>query len=172
MKYFFSLIFVSTILFNSCQTPAPVNTGIQSGFEGLNPAAVVAVPIFVMPDAASEFAAIDYSLLSTEKIVPLLENKILESFDHQPNINGYPFSVVKKAINFNSNIIEDKKTVLKEKKEIGVWDSLNFELKDVAKRFSSRNIKTRLLITPDCLSLKNFIQFYSYCLAGETSCQV
>jgi hypothetical protein len=39
----------------------------------------------------------------------------------------------------------------------------------VAQRFSSRDTKERLLITPKCFSRSSFIEFYSYCLSQEKS---
>jgi hypothetical protein len=164
-RCFFSYFFLFFLL-TGCQTQPKISTGIQAGFEGLNPAAVVAVPVFVMPDASSESASVDYSLLSTEKLIPLFEDKIIQSFDHQPNINGYPFAVVKKAIGYQGNIFVSTATGASATQK-DLWANMNSEMRKVAARFASRSPKTRLLITPDCLGRKNFVQFYSSCLASE-----
>ena len=152
-KYFFLSFISLSIFFVGCQSSSNIKPGIQPGFEAVNPAAIIAVPIFIMPDPSSETASIDPSLVITEKLIPSLENKIIDSFSHQPNINGYPFSAVKKAIEI--------------KPKLGVWDNLDQTMKNVGSRFSSRDIKIRLLITPNCLARRNFVEFYSYCLAGE-----
>lgn len=173
----FILLFFAFFL-ASCQTVPNITPGIQPGFEAVNPAAIIAVPIFIMPDPSSETSSIDFSLLETEKLIPSLENKIIDSFNHQPNINGYPFSAVKKAINYNppkvtTNLNDkslnspNKSPNEKEMSKPSVWDNLDKTMDDVTKRFSSRDTKTRLLISPNCLARKNYVEFYTYCLAGE-----
>lgn len=187
-KQFHFLSFFLVFLFlEGCQTSAWLNGGIQPGYEAVNPAAIIAVPIFIMPDPSSEFSKLDPSLIITEKLIPALESKIIGSFENQPNINGYPFQVVKKAIGFGekknqilsktqSPSHEDefekkedsnKEKIVHQKAQPLIWDKLDTTMKDVASRFSSRDVKTRLLITSNCLARKNFIEFYSYCLASE-----
>ncbi len=160
-----------TILFSfffiACQSSKPINLGIQKGFEAVNPAAVIAVPIFTIPDPSFEFSSIDPSILPTQKIIPSLEDKIIESFNHQPNINGYPFAVIKKAIGMKPPVCDKLKPTLCTPPKSTVWNDLNSAMQSVAARFSSRDIKTRVLITPNCLARKNFIEFYSYCLAQD-----
>jgi hypothetical protein len=153
IKQTFKLLLLLSFLIVGCQTHSPIQSGIQTGFQAVNPAAIIAVPIFIMPDPSSETSLIDPSLIITEKLIPVLENKVMDSFNGQPNINGYQFSAVKKAMGSHPN----------------VWDNLDAAMKTVAKRFSSRDVKTRLLITPNCLVRKNFIEFYSYCLADESA---
>ena len=141
-----------------CQSSSKLNLGIQSGFEAMNLAAIIAVPVFVQPDPSQEEASIDPSLLVTEKIIPSLEKKIMESFTNQPNVNGYPFSAVKKALHYHENPSEGN----------SVWNSMSVNLKEIAARFSSRDIKTRLQINPKCLARKNYVEFYSNCVSHET----
>lgn len=142
-------LFLLGLALTSCQTP-PLRSGIQPNYMAINPAAVVAVPVFVLANPANSNSSVDHSIILSEQIIPLIESKIIASFDHQPNINGYPFSVVRKTISTqNENILT----------------RLDQSIHETAQRFSSRDIKTRLLITKACLNRKNFLEFYSYCLA-------
>ncbi|BBH54466.1 hypothetical protein [Fluviispira sanaruensis] len=149
IKIVFIAIF--SIFFISCQTSKPLPSGIQTGYEAVNPASIIAVPLFILPDP-SKTISIDLATISSENIIALLQKKVIDSFDGQPNINGYPFEVVQKALlKSNSNVL------LK----------LNETMKNVANRFSSRDSSVRTLITSSCLSRRNFLEFYSYCLATE-----
>ena len=176
IKLSLKLSFLFCFFVVGCQTQNLMNSGIQPGYEAVNPAAIIAVPIFIMPDPSSEVSSIDPSLLITEKLIPSLEDKIMDSFNGQPNINGYQFSAVKKAIGYNQPVVNKTqpakaKTQPAKVKELlipSVWDSLDSTMKTVGSRFSSRDIKTRLLITPSCLARKNFIDFYSFCVADES----
>ncbi|MES2615758.1 MAG: hypothetical protein V4591_10120, partial [Bdellovibrionota bacterium] len=164
IKYAVKLLILLSIFVVGCQSSTTVNSGIQPGFEAVNPASIIAVPIFIRPDPSSEVSSVDLSLLITEKLIPKLENTIIETnFVHQPNINGYSFSAVKKAVEYKTA----KKETVKGEVKKGIWDNLDSTMKDVADRFSSRDTKTRLLITPNCLARKNFVEFYSYCLASD-----
>lgn len=148
MKYlllFFPLIFGLT----SCQT-APLHPGIQPNYVAINPAAIAAVPIFVLANPADSNASVDRSIIISEQLIPQIESRIIASFEHQPNINGYPFSVVRNATSG---------------KNTDIMNHLETAMRETAKRFSSHDIKTRLLITKTCLNRKNFLEFYSYCLA-------
>ena len=183
-KLYISLCLLFGASLTGCQSSPHLNSGIQPGFEAVNPAAIIAVPVFVIPDVASETASVDPSVLITEKFIPVLENKIIDSFDGQPNINGYPFAAVKKAIDYTPPNLFGKENIAAVSKDSSgisftqnlkapenakakIWDSLNASIQNVSNRFSSRNIKTRLLITPNCLARKNFVEFYSYCLSKE-----
>lgn len=142
-------LFLLALALTSCQTP-PLRSGIQPNYMAINPAAVVAVPVFVLANPANSNASVDHSIILSEQIIPLMESKIIASFDHQPNINGYPFSVVRKIIS-----TQNENTLTR----------LDKSMRETAQRFSSHDIKTRLLITKACLNRKNFLEFYSYCLA-------
>lgn len=173
------LLFFSLI---GCQSRNNITSGIQPGFEAVNPAAILAVPIFTLPDPSTENSLIDPSLMVTENFLPSLEDKIIQSnFTNQPNINGYSFSAVRKAIlsgapkKVGQNAptkkgeVDGKKAEVdnKKKNEVKIWDGLNFSMRNVAERFSSRDVKVRLLISPNCLARKNFVEFYTYCLASD-----
>lgn len=150
-----ALILISFLFFlEGCQSAPKLPTGIQEGYEAVNPAAILAVPTFVVPNPADPNSAIDHSILVSTPVVQKLEAKVIHSFSGQPNINGYPFTTVSKALG---------------KTPPTIHDDLSMSLKNVVLRFSSRDTKTRLLITPRCLGRKNFIEFYSYCLAPDPS---
>ncbi|KAB8031065.1 hypothetical protein [Fluviispira multicolorata] len=142
---------LATALITSCQSLKPLPAGIQFGYEAVNPASIIAIPTFVLPDP-SKTSSIDPSIIASENIINLLQKKVIDSFDGQPNINGYPFDVVNKAL---------------EKGKSNILENLKGTMNNVAKRFSSRDSTVRSLITSSCLSRKNFVEFYSYCLAGE-----
>ncbi len=151
---FFSVLFIFSFLVSACQSQPYSHPGIQPGFEALNPAAVIAVPVFVLPNPSQESAVVDTSLVYTEKLFSLMETKILKAFENQPNINGYSYDIVRNALEKKPNT----KMLL---------DQLNKSMNDVAGRFSSRDISKRILITPECLSRKNFLDFYSFCLSSH-----
>lgn len=148
-----TLILISFLfLLQGCQGTPKLPAGIQEGYEAVNPAAILAVPTFVIPNPSDANAAIDHSILASTPVMQKLESKVIDSFHSQPNINGYPFSAVAKALGKTSPTIHDE---------------LNTALKNVVSRFSSRETKTRILITPRCLGRKSFIEFYTYCLAPD-----
>lgn len=148
-RYF---IFLSSLLLFGCQT-THLQTGTQSGYSAVNPASIIAVPVLTLANPAKTTSSIDLATISSEQIIPQIEKKVISSFEGQPNINGYPFSVVTKAT------ATEKPNII---------DELNKTMHAVANRFYSRDIKERLLITSQCFGRSNFIEFYSYCLANET----
>ncbi len=147
-------VFIISQLFMSCQSPLPTHPGIQPGFEALNPAAVVAVPIFILPNPAQEGAVVDPSLIYTEKLPELIEKRVLKAFDNQPNINGFSYDAVRKALEKKDN-----------NSSLFLWEQMNQTMGEVATRFSSRDVSKRLLITSECLARRDFLHFYSNCLA-------
>ncbi|MBX9840075.1 hypothetical protein [Silvanigrella sp.] len=144
-------ICIFSFIFYSCQTMKPLNNGIQEGYEAVNPASIIAVPVFLLPDP-SKYSSIDPAIINTHQLVNKIQNKVMQSFSGQPNINGYAFSAVANALG------TAKPTY---------WDKLNDSMKVVADRFNSSQTSTRLLITSSCLSRKNFMEFYTYCLAPD-----
>lgn len=150
LRLFVFIIFVT--FFNSCQSLKPLNEGIQEGYEAINPASIIAIPTFVLPDP-SKAAVIDPAIINTHQFIPKLEAKVMESFKDQPNINGYSFTVV------NNVIIKEKSDVMK---------NMNQRLATISSRFSSRDSSVRSVITSSCLSRKNFVEFYSYCVAPDS----
>ncbi len=147
----FATICIFSFIFYSCQTMKPLNNGIQEGYEAVNPASIIAVPIFLLPDP-SKHSLIDPAIINTHQLVNKIQNKVMQSFNGQPNINGYAFSAVASAL---GNV---KPTI---------WDKLNESMKAVADRFNSSQTSTRLLITSSCLARRNFMEFYTYCLAPD-----
>ena len=144
----FSLI---SIIFSSCQSMKPLPSGIQDGYEAVNPASIIAIPVFMIPDP-SKSSSIDPAIVNAQQIIPKIQNKVIQSFNGQPNINGHSFSAVSIAI---GNV---KPTV---------WDKLNDSMKLIANRFNSNETSVRTLITSSCLARRNFMEFYSYCLAPD-----
>lgn len=147
------LILLSSFFLFGCQT-THLKTGTQSSYAAVNPASIIAVPILTIPNPAKATSSIDLATISSEQIIPQIEKKVISSFEGQPHINGYPFSVVKNAI---------------ETEKPSILDGLNKTMHSVANRFSSRDIKERLLITSQCSRRSNFIEFYSYCLANDSN---
>lgn len=142
---------VIIILSMSCQSSNTLPSGIQTGYEAINPASIIAVPVFIIPDP-SKNSSIDLAILNTHQLVSKIENKIILSFKGQPNINGHSFSAVSKFIgNKSPNIIDD----------------LSNSIKLVSARFFSDEASIRTKITSSCVLRKSFLEFYSYCLAPE-----
>ncbi|WGL61232.1 hypothetical protein QEJ31_06460 [Pigmentibacter sp. JX0631] len=150
LRLFVFIIFVTFV--SSCQSLKPLNEGIQEGYEAINPASIIAVPTFVLPDP-SKAAVIDPAIINTHQFIPKLEAKVMEAFKDQPNINGYSFSVV------NNVVIKEKSDIL---------NNMNQRLTAISSRFSSRESIIRSVITSSCLSRKNFVEFYSYCVAPDS----
>lgn len=147
-----SVLFILILItFSSCQSAKLLPSGIQEGYEAVNPASIIAVPVFTLPDP-SKSSSIDLAIVNAQQIIPKIQNKIIESFHAQPNINGYSYSAVSTAI---GNV---KPTV---------WDKLNDSMKLVANRFNSSETSVRTLIISSCLARKSFVEFYSYCLSPD-----
>lgn len=151
INYSILIVSMSCVLI-SCQSVKPLPEGIQDGFEAVNPASIIAVPVFMLPDP-SKSSSIDPAIVISEQIVTKLQNKVIQSFNDQPNINGYPFSAVAKGIGTAKP---------------NIWDNLDESMKAVAARFNSRDSAERSLITSSCLSRKNFMEFYSFCLSTNS----
>lgn len=152
MINFLSLLFVSlSFLFTGCHSTS-LHTGLQNSEHTPNPATVIAVPVMTLANPAFSNAVVDTSLLIAEPIVPSIENQVLRAFEKQPNINGYPFSVVRSTIEKNKSktLQEMENTILK-----------------IRNRFGSKDVKERLMVTEKCASRKSFIEFYSYCVAKD-----
>ncbi|MGY3802942.1 hypothetical protein ACWNT8_02610 [Pigmentibacter ruber] len=151
LRLFVLKIFVT--FFYGCQSSKLLNEGIQEGYEAINPASIIAVPTFVLPDP-SKMAVIDPAIINTHQFIPKLEAKVMEAFKDQPNINGYSFTVV------NNVIVKENLDILK---------NMNQRLIVISSRFSSRESVVRSIITSSCLSRKNFVEFYSYCVAPDNA---
>ncbi len=147
----FAMLYLVTFLY-SCQSVKVLNDGIQEGYEAINPASIIAVPVFTIPDP-SVSATVDPAIIHTHQFISKLENKIMESFKGQPNINGYSFSAV-------NNILVKAKP--------DIWKNLNTNLNNISKRFSSRDPVIRSIISSSCLGRKNFVEFYSFCVAPDS----
>ncbi len=148
----YSMIFsLISIIFTSCQSMKPLPSGIQEGYEAVNPASIIAIPVFMLPNP-SKSSSIDPAIVNAQQIVLKIQNKVIQSFNGQPNINGHSFSAVTNAI---GNV------------KPSVWDKLNDSMKLIANRFNSNDTSVRTLITSSCLARKNFMEFYSYCLAPD-----
>ncbi|APJ04895.1 hypothetical protein [Silvanigrella aquatica] len=142
---------MSVFLFSSCQTAKWTPSGIQEGYEAVNPASVIAIPVFMLPDP-SKSSSIDPAIVNTHQIISKIQEKVIQSFNKQPNINGHSFAAV-------SNIIGNTKPSL--------LDNLNESMKIIANRFKSNETSTRTLITSSCLARKNFLEFYIHCVSPD-----
>ncbi len=136
----------------SCVSRTPIQNGIQPAFYALNPAAVIAVPAFILPDPSSN-SSIDLTILESHKIVEKIESKIILAFSGQSNINGYPFNAVRQTL---------------DKKQVKTLDILDKSLQALAGRFTSLDLRDRLALTPKCVDRKNFLEFYSFCVMADS----
>lgn len=150
IRIMLSIIFVTFL--SSCQTTKTLNDGIQAGYEAINPASIIAIPIFTIPDP-SRAATVDPAIIHTNQFIAKLQEKIMEAFKDQPNINGYSFNAV-------NNILA--------KSNPDIWKNMENSLIKIASRFHSRDAVIRSTITSSCLSRKNFLEFYSFCAATDT----
>lgn len=156
LNYKIKYVLILGFLFNvfiSCQSAKTLPSGIQEDYKAVNPASIIAVPAFILPDP-STLSSIDPALLNAQLIVQKIQDKIIQSFNGQPYINGHSFNAVSSAIGNN------KPTV---------WNKLDETLRNVANRFNSSETSIRTLITSSCLSRKNFVEFYTYCLAPDSN---
>jgi hypothetical protein len=157
-RFFQKVVFTlvsSTVLLCSCQSfHPPLPLGLQQGYQARNPASIIAVPVFFLPHPADDLAVVDLSFEVTENIANKIEEKIIDSFIDQPDINGYPFHEV-------SQVIENSKR--------HVWTDLNAILQRTALKLQSHKAFQHSGLKRSCLFRKNFIEFYSYCLASEQS---
>ena len=148
----FLIVCLSSFVLYSCQSMKPLNKGIQEGYEAVNPASIIAVPVFLLPDP-SKSSSIDPAIVNTHQLILKVQDKVMQSFNGQPNINGYSFAAVLNALG------KDKPTI---------WDKLNDSMKSVADRFNSSETSTRTLITSSCLARRSFMEYYKYCLAPDS----
>jgi len=138
------------MIFVGCQTRPKLSYGVQEGFESLAPGSVIAVPPLVYPQKRSD--SIDPALLAVHPITVQVEKQVVMAFQGQPHIKGYAFADVEKVL---------KKT------SPHLLDRMQKTYEAVMDRLASSRIQDRLLLSPECLSRNNFLEFYSYCLAPE-----
>lgn len=134
----------------SCRSTPAIVPGIQPEFEALNPSRILAVPSFVLPDPGA-FSSVDIAALETGNTRAALESKVTSAFQNQPGVNGVSFSTVRQAIGKRPN----------------VWDVLDAQMRSTSLKLTSRNSQERAELSSDCLKRKNFLDFYSFCLAPE-----
>ncbi|MBX9703464.1 MAG: hypothetical protein K2X39_04865, partial [Silvanigrellaceae bacterium] len=163
------LIIFYVVFFISCKTFEPLVPGIQSRYEAINPGAILALPIVYLPDPGHG-VVIDHGLIHSWGINSLLEEKILATFADQPNVHGIDFKSVRKALQQEPmSTSQQEKSIRKTLQQESLFDPLEKQMLKVAKRFSSTNPAVRSMVSARCLARKNFLDFYQFCLAEDSS---
>jgi len=157
----------------ACQTPIHTSMGIQPDFEGINPAAIIAIPTFTVPDPSSPNAAIDPAILSGDRVISKVEEAVLRSFSNQPNIHGYSFSAISKIIKNSPHELSTKKPEVPKtntaKQNPALWNRMYTTVKSVSAKMSSLDIRDRLSVTSACSTMENMVDFYVNCLLPDKS---
>lgn len=135
----------------ACQSTEPlVPQGIQMKYHALNPSRILAVPVFVVPNAAKA-AIIDRGALEVGQAIPALESEVLAGFSGQPGVNGISFTTVRRELGKAPN----------------AWHKLDELLIQNSKKVSALQRHDRTPLPDKCYDRKNMTDFYVYCLTPQ-----
>lgn len=143
----FLWISIAAIHFVSCTTVPSTREGIQTEFLAVNPARIAAFPPILMPHPV-EKTSIDPAAVITSKIEGQIESRILTAFKNQPNVNGVSFQTVR-------NLIKSQPKLSSE---------IDTEIKAMGQLTNSGSARETLLLSKECRSQKNFLDFYKHCM--------
>ena len=73
----FLIVCLSSFVLYSCQSMKPLNKGIQEGYEAVNPASIIAVPVFLLPDP-SKSSSIDPAIVNTHQLILKVQDKVMQ----------------------------------------------------------------------------------------------
>ena len=145
-----SCVGVALGLLVACQSTKPVLMGIQPEFAAVNPSRILAVPAFAMPNPGRP-SEVDVTLFEGDGANKAVETAVLGAFKNQPNVNGVSFQAVGRALGNVPN----------------AWSRMAEILKMTSARLTSTVEGERATLGKDCLSRRNFLDFYVHCLATQ-----
>ena len=148
----FSVFFFLGILFFSCTDTPHVSQGIQIEYRTSSVGKIISIPTFLFPEPLIVSKKIDIALLQSYKINEIFEKNIIQSFQNQIWIHGYPFSEIQKMIqNSKSDFLIQMEN----------------RFKFYGNRFYSKNIVDDLETSEACRHRKNFLDFYTFCVSDD-----
>lgn len=134
----------------ACQTTKPVPMGIQPEFAAVNPSRILAVPVFTLPNPGRP-SQVDLTRFEGDGANKAIEAAVLGAFKNQPNVNGVSFQAVGRALGAPPN----------------AWSRMADILKTTSAKLTSTVAGERATLGKDCLSRRNFLDFYVYCLMPQ-----
>lgn len=149
MKILLNFLWISatSALLLSCTSVPPTREGLQNEFLALNPARIAAYPPLILPHPAHD-TSIDPAAVVTSQIQSQIESKILAAFKNQPNVNGISFQTVRSLIKESPKLASE----------------IDTELKTIGQLANSGSTKELLLLSKECRSQKNVLDFYKHCM--------
>jgi hypothetical protein len=132
---------------SACATPPPLRQGIQPDAVALNPARIAAFPALAIPHP-SEKGSLDPTSLISGEVITAVESRILSAFKNQPGVNGIAFQSVRFSLKSIPKLPSD----------------IDSEIRLMGQLTNSGAARETLLLTSDCRSRQNFLDFYKHCL--------
>jgi hypothetical protein len=131
----------------ACTTTRPLRQGIQPDAIALNPARIAAFPPLTIPHP-SEKGSLDPASLLSGEVTDSVESRILAAFRNQPGVSGIAFQSVRVSLRANPKLSSD----------------IDGEIRSMGQLANSGSARETLLLSPECRSRKNFLDFYKHCL--------
>lgn len=132
---------------SACTTVTPVRQGIQPDAVALNPARIAAFPTLTIPHP-SEQSSLDPASLMSGDVVRAVESRILSAFKNQPGVNGIAFQSVRFSLKSNPKLPTE----------------IDSEIRSMGQLTNSGAARETLLLSAECRSRRNFLDFYKHCL--------
>ena len=131
----------------ACTTTQPIRQGIQPDAVALNPARIAAFPPLTIPHP-NEKSSLDPATLLSGEVLGSIESRILSAFRNQPGVNGIAFQSVRFSLKSNPKLPSD----------------IDGEIRSMGQLANSGSARETLLLSSECRSRQNFLDFYKHCL--------